>query len=452
MTVVGSVDHYINSGTSFTINPIPPSLVTAVLGSTYANRMFVIAYNFLNNNTGSIGIERIAYNVGHNGNGMNYYEESDGCGDNAWACFKFASADIPFYILLQSSITASLGESPGNPGYEPLLIKSYYPLEVAEGEPPAYGYIDYETRFAYQFAQRSDGGDCWNGTTNNDGTDTKGDPVWISGSSNLAVYPINNNFITGVTAGVESKDLMRPFFVFETNSYPTSQLEQLSAIRFNLLADENNILMFGDGLGKNSIHYFGKLNTLTQSYSNMHMQCPYFYVCNSFVNPSTVLENLRPLIGYYDIDNFITNNSLKTLGIIYGSVGNITYDYYYDGGAFSHTPSNGVYPIYFDMPSRHRSISFYLNYNFDPPRLDAIPLDVILHNGGSYAGKTNNFLRLVGGSANRYDVTDDMQYTIIGDNEYDSTSVNNVIYQNLLVPWGGGIVPGTITNMSGVQF
>lgn len=439
MAIIGSIDHYITSSI-FSVNFGDYITVT---GSTYANNMFVVAYNFLNNNTGTLGIERIAYNFGDNGTGMNFYGESDACGENVWACFRFASADVPFYVLIQSTMQHNLGTNSGNTAQNGLVTKYWYqPL------PDTFAYEIFKSIFCYQFAQRGDGGNCWNGTTNNDGTDTKGDPVWISGSSGLGVYPLVNNFITGVITGTLSKNYMRSFFNIKTDSSDDPYLSVFlgSHITFNLLADENNFLMFGNYASfKNKIHYFGKLNILTQSYSNVYMECPYFYLSN--YHDDILIKN--SLLDYFDINNLITNNSLKTQGTIYGSLNGIDNQ---DGGALAHSSFNGAYGIYFDMPSRHRSNSFYLNYNFNPPRLDTIPLDVWIDNGGTYAGKTNNFLRLVGGNSDRYDVTDDMQYTIIDDNQYGGVSINNIVYQNLLVPWGGGILPGTSTSRSGVQF
>lgn len=114
---------------------------------------------------------RIAFQNGDSGSGTDWSVGS--AGDDCFACYRFdQGAGEDFYILIQAANTASFGGSPGNPG------------RLAQ---------NLTTGFGIAMAVRRDGLSPWNGTTNNDGTDTKGDPVWVGGDDPPFVFPMSNN-------------------------------------------------------------------------------------------------------------------------------------------------------------------------------------------------------------------------------------------------------------------
>lgn len=145
---------------------------------------FVRLVKFLDN-ASVCGIQRIASNYGSNftvsnsytilsdkvlhGTGFEY--ETTRPGNNAWVLYKFNNAQVPFYLLIQHcSIEGTFGNSPGNPGSMS------------------------QTGIGVQIAMRSDGGNPWNGTTNNNGADTKGSPCWVKSTANkVYVFPRCNN-------------------------------------------------------------------------------------------------------------------------------------------------------------------------------------------------------------------------------------------------------------------
>lgn len=405
MTISGSIDHYITS--------------------SMANEMFVNAYNFFNSaGASALGITRIAYNHGAGGSGMGFHDSGSPAGDNAWALFRFGNAQIPFYILVQYTQTATLGTSPGNPATNNL------------NSGRAYGY-------AYQIAQRIDGGSPWNGSTLNNGADTKGTPVWTAGGSTMAVYPIVNSKILGfqTASASTSIDYMRSFFNVTSSS-----------CRLHLFADEDNVMMLArPGLtGSTStyhVHYFGRMNTTTQSYAQPRMDCPYVYYSsyNIFSDPA---------IRYW------SGASIRTPGDVYGS---LTGDDPYDGGALLHSSSLGVGRIIFDFPTRLKLERFKLNYNFIPPRKDVVPLTVWFmnhhyftgnHFGISLAGTTNRFLRLIGDAA-EHDVASDFGTAVVGPNavgSYILAGAAKFIRQNIAIPWGGSSAPGVNSTRTGIQF
>ena len=90
---------------------------TGFNGYQELNESFISLHNFLTGSEcASLGITRIASNFGFNGSGMGYWDSSTPAGENAWACFKFASASVPFCMLVQYSGRLQFGSSPGNPG------------------------------------------------------------------------------------------------------------------------------------------------------------------------------------------------------------------------------------------------------------------------------------------------------------------------------------------------
>jgi hypothetical protein len=90
--IVGTIEHY---------------FAGAGLTTASVQTFFVNCYNFLNNNTGSLGVQRIAFNTGSKDTcmtltrGMNFYDQSNPAGQNAFACFRFLSASVPFDVLIQ---------------------------------------------------------------------------------------------------------------------------------------------------------------------------------------------------------------------------------------------------------------------------------------------------------------------------------------------------------------
>jgi len=147
-TFVGIVDSYHNLG-------------------NYPNRQnrntFVVLYNFMQRNVAVGNATLHASNYGSGGTGFGYYGDANEAGENAWAVFKFlASASsvrtTDFYVLIQWADTSAFGASPGDPG-------SFENGISTDG-------------VGIMMAYREDGGDPWNGTTNANGADTKGTPVW----------------------------------------------------------------------------------------------------------------------------------------------------------------------------------------------------------------------------------------------------------------------------------
>lgn len=159
ISYIGMVDCFIDS----TLAPVANHCVSDA---------FVNVYNLLTSpDAVSMGVQKIATNFGQDGTGMGFWDSPTPSKDFAFACFCFTSGSTPWYLLIQYSGDTSIQNSPN--GFAKFSGNS-------------------QQGIGYAFAIRGDGGNPWNGTTRNDGTDTKGDPVWISGSSTVALFPRSN--------------------------------------------------------------------------------------------------------------------------------------------------------------------------------------------------------------------------------------------------------------------
>jgi len=176
--------------------------------------LFTTLFNFLNTLTGSEIITRIAYNTGSVGSGTDYYDDPNPWGKNAWYLYRWNTSSVrtwEWYMLVQhTSQSGNFGDSPGNPG---LLNAS---AELQSGNEGSIGIAT-----ATLITTGGQSLSPWNGTTNNNGEDSKGTPVWESGSNTdiLSVLPRSNNtggshntnrenmaeFYNGVTTGLSSR-------------------------------------------------------------------------------------------------------------------------------------------------------------------------------------------------------------------------------------------------------
>ena len=145
-TVVGVVDAYINTGSTVNNN------IAA----------FVNIYNYFQAQVAAGQAALVASNYGLGASGFDFHTGTNPVGENAFAVFQMlASASTnrtqDYYVMIQWADASLFGSAPGNPG----TIDS----GTADG-------------VAVVVAYKEDGTSPWNGTTNADGADTKGTPVW----------------------------------------------------------------------------------------------------------------------------------------------------------------------------------------------------------------------------------------------------------------------------------
>lgn len=126
---------------------------------------------------------RVSLQYGSGGSGTDYFDGVAPFGDNAFFVYQFPPSDLrkfSFYVLVQYAGGAVVGSAPGNPGL------------LSGGSGDTGGNILVQ----FALAATSSGADAspWNGTTNFDGSDTKGTPVWEAPvSGHVHVWPRSNN-------------------------------------------------------------------------------------------------------------------------------------------------------------------------------------------------------------------------------------------------------------------
>lgn len=169
------------------------------------------------------------------GGGTDYYDGAAPFEANAFAVFRMettAQRSFPYYILIQWAAFNDLGQVPGDPASDRgggSGNDAYVGIAFAVGE----------------------GGDenPWNGTTNADGTDTKGDPVWTvpGGGDRVHVWPRENN--PGGTGEDTQKKLL----------YDLLDWNVVGPLRQQIVMDDDNIWLAHDQNDNNDweVTYFG---------------------------------------------------------------------------------------------------------------------------------------------------------------------------------------------------
>lgn len=133
----------------------------------------------------SVGyVERVALNYGSGGTGTDFYDGANPFGSNAWFTYKFpANPRRPWGYYMHAQWSSGLGNFGQAPGYPGILRGDFGRSDACVG---------------IQFALALDANyreyDAWNGTSNFDGADTKGAPIWTCPSNGSChVFPRSNN-------------------------------------------------------------------------------------------------------------------------------------------------------------------------------------------------------------------------------------------------------------------
>lgn len=400
MAVHGSIDHRILGGgqNNGTRQPI--------------NELFTVLYNFLTSSYAqSAGVQRVAYNSGSQATGMGFWDSGQTSGENAWACFKFASASIPFYMLIQYSNYdtsngingQTLGAFPGNPG-------------VING-------TGWSSGLGIAFAMDDNGGNVWNGTTLNNGNDIKGFPVWVSSSitGTLFTFPRANS--DGGTYATNREDLAG----FGYNSYNDVNSIKCSGARAHFLLDQNNFLALLDVayVGSYYATYFGKYDMRPDITSSLPP-----YVMISTTNPS----NPMPATGVGTIYGPVNgNNSNADGGVVFPILGG------------SPNATQGVKGVSIDVVSSFLlDARWHPNGGFNPAKYDLYPPFLAIQESPlfGFVGRINFWNYCFGLPSQATDST--KTRAVFGSGNQASAK--------MLVPWDGVSSPGQGADRLGRQF
>jgi len=283
MTTIGFIENR--------IRPLPDPLTD----------YYITLYSFLNSETAqAIGIQRVAYHKGLGGVGMNYIDEQDYVGDNSIAVFKFNNATVPFYVLIQEAKGWTYGgKSFGSPSpteseifgtanLTGTLNGSTFGKTYVPGSPGLYNEFDISATSGYAATKGgvgiavacfSNGASPWNGTTNNNGTDIKGTPVWKNSvpPGYLCTWPRSNN----ASGSYDYPASLRH------NMYGLVSNEEIrdTHTSLSIIADENNLFIQTDvgNDGDSRFFYFGKYSARPGFTPDVPYVC--LYTTGSGANP-----------------------------------------------------------------------------------------------------------------------------------------------------------------------
>lgn len=380
---------------------------------------YVLLYEFLSSSAArDEGIQLVSLYTGSNGSGgMGFSDEPRRVGDNSMAVFKFAQASPPFYVMIQFASGSAYGGV--SYGFNSSVTASMYGNGTTAGGSDVTvtsGYAASQGGVGIAVACLADGGNPWNGTTASNGNDSKGNPVWISGSNtgSLCVWPRSNgqtgSFDLG---GVGSRRHNMIGLVSHGNLVGKHTI-------MSVVADKTNILIATDigNTGNSTFFYFGKYTPRP----GLNPQVP--YVClattGSGLNPPFSVRPQRFGTFSGQPEEGGVAHPSASFGVRACSV-----DY-----LRSFTQTANLHPnTMFDFPHKFDQFVYFLLLDEDPTMY-------------GYLG-TIEFFRLAFGTPPRA-VSFTKNYAIFGNSAPQSLK--------LLIPWDGTSPAGTAGYRKGKIF
>jgi hypothetical protein len=257
----------------------------AAFDSTAAQSYGIVrrACNYGLTGTGASNISRFtqANIMTSPGTGLSRWDSVKGGipGNNAWVLYEFTQASIPFWVLIQYSKESidfnyqRFGESPGFPGGTQAILTAGSPSSGGATN----GLVQYKDNSVnISIGIMPDGTSPWLGTMNNDGADTKSNPVW---AASAVKFPRANddggwdfwNSSKMIPIIHESLAIYNPGY---STAYhipnPSATTYDAFNMLYHVIFDQDNILIFFDVNGQGnvgSIFYFGKFKPYDSSNS-----------------------------------------------------------------------------------------------------------------------------------------------------------------------------------------
>lgn len=432
-------------------------------GGSIHQEMFVTIYKFLSGSAGqSLGIVQRANNKGSTTDSninygyprggsasMQYWDEEAPAGQNAWAVFEFTRASPPLWLHLQ------FAGGDAAVGYNRFGMAPGDPAIAAQGPATGDGSRD---AVAISCAFRYNGASPWNGTTASTGSDTKGTPVWNSGS---VIFPRCNAY--GGTRETNAEAMMR-LTTYESQIYlnhASASLDANSGI-FHVIASEDSLLILTDacGIGDYNIFFVGKYDpiqtAISESLNWANYVCLHVHdVVNLTGNPVIDAPNRMILPRFGDAEALAygpRNEATQMFGpfqigafsVVGGGANNV-----YTNRAesciidsnflLSDTAANT--PIYFRHPNR--AISDLTGRT--PGKFDMFTIPISCygdHFGYGKLGQISAFMMVFGLPSNS--TINNKQFAVFGDSRLNTIK--------LAVPWDGISIPGAAGGREGIPF
>ena len=347
---------------------------------------------------------RIALQHGLGGSGTDYFDGGTPFGRNCFVVWRMntsAARTWPYYVLLQCASGdgsgATLGAAPGDP------------CTQINGTSSIGGHV------VMQFAVGIDGDENpWNGSTANDGTDSKGGSaalplggdgnatVWrypAAGGTNVLVFPRSSSL-----GGSEAATMREAMAIFWSNT----QVDQ----RYSIVMDDDNIWTISDPGGGGNARL----------------------VCAGLIDPHQDLTVDRPLVAF-QVGNTIPTSTINEAqgGIAFPDSSDVV--------------TGPVRNVRIDIPGAWTSGS-QPNTLFTPNQYDLTPL-VLRVEESPHNGIIGNFGVVDGFFQFCFDVPIDS--TNIGKTRVVA-GASTINTWKFCMPWDGVTIPGTNVTRAGITF
>jgi hypothetical protein len=329
----------------------------------------------------------IASNDGSGGTGFDFSDGANPSGHDAWAVYRMDNATIPYYILIQWNFASGYGANGGG---------------LASGA-SSFG-------VGCTIAMSSDASTPWNGSTNFNGADTKGTPVWVPNTGNLLAFPRSNS--------VDGS--------FATNRQRLMNIGDAgtdTATRVHVITDEDSLIILSD-------------HSNDSSYAAMVFSRYTARTGLVFPNGDCKYVALNKMSG-------LPNQAVQDYGAAVGTDGTR------DGGVTGSDSADGVKTCRFEWLSDFLNNTHQPNVNVDAgAEFDEVDIFVYRNDalGGGFRGLlgTVDFIRHVAGNIATHTTNSGLTRAVFG-----SATANSL---KLTCPWDGTTTPGSGVTRAGIQF
>ena len=363
--------------------------------------------------------QEIARNNGSGGTGTGWPDDSSKFGPNCWSVFKWVTSSTrtwEWYMYIQGIAGVTPSASPANPALVNNVNNSIAAL-------------------AYSAAISVSGSiseNPWGGTTGSLGSDTKGNPVWVSSSNdyNLHVFPRSNSSGGAHAVSRQSLGLL-------SSPNPVAGEE----VYFNVASDDNSMVIVRSLRGTadidvNAISYLG---TYTPAYSALSQAISTPFITFNHVTSTdrlftnTVAPSVQAQINYGLKSGAGNNREGGIVGVT--GVRTVTFDYPANPGlAASIDYNSSLHP---NQVMENVNLDFYSRYLTLPIPVFASNVD---DDRGFLGFIDNSLIKQAIHTPNYFSNIDSSRISVWATNASDPT-IDSMVPNAALIPWKLGINP-----------
>lgn len=313
----------------------------------------------------SVGIFCRAKSFSANSSG--FWDQSNAIPLRAWSVFEFTNASPKFWIIIQSGGVPGASGGEGFAGSLGGTVDDVFNSSLDRGT------------IGISVAVREDGVSPWNGTTSGS-VDSKGNPMWISGSSRMATFPL-----AGTPRGERPQgDLFHPTIQPGWNPFPVDNILLARTYHHYIFSEDSLTIVHGQYHGIfHTWYYFGRYNPVDAS-----NPVPY---CNVTFHRTT-LEESNSVPQSFHAGESVKFGSNLIGGTFAGGGASV------DGGGNSYSYSGGIVDphnfrstrVGYSRPDFSRSRRLMMNGSVSRNSIFNIPVYLDGYGSRGYVGDLEN--------------------------------------------------------------